>query len=136
MNWIALVCLCLLAVFAFIQWATSGSGVIWIDGFFICLFLIVACVFTGIAPFHWLGITDAQFPFMTAKWWRSTFIIVLSCFFFPRFSEGYWDAWQNILVGIVSLVTLVLGIFLFVLDCISCCSDKTPAGNDRNTKIA
>lgn len=118
-DWIILVALIVLAIAAFICWAMWGS--LWIDGFFRCVFIVVSCIFTGCAPFGWIGIVGSLFAYMNAPFWRSCFVIVLSCWYFPHFNDGYWDDWYVAFVSIAAIVCFVCGVIELVLDCINAC---------------
>lgn len=119
LNWIVLVALCVLALFVFINWICRGS--LWLDGFFIAAYMIIACIFTGCAPFGWIGIVKELFAYMDTKIWRPCFVIILSCFFFPRFEDGAWSTWYWAIVYVASLVNLVCGVIELVLDLCECC---------------
>ena len=110
-------------------------GSLWIDGFFRCVFMVIACVFTGCAPFGWIGIINQLFAYMNAPFWRSCFVIVLSCWYFPHFEDYYWHEWYIVFASIAAIVSFVCGVIELVLDCISACcgGNCESSGGSSNT---
>ncbi|CAL5975518.1 Hypothetical_protein [Hexamita inflata] len=123
MNIIILICTLTLAFIALINWFVFGS--FWIDSFFRMLFLVIACVFTGFAPYPWLPFIQSNFQFLYKPFWKSGFMIILACFFFPCFKNGCWSGWSVIFQNIAALVLFVIGLIELILELVDCRQGNT-----------
>ncbi|CAL6063398.1 Hypothetical_protein [Hexamita inflata] len=120
LNIIILICSFVLALIALINWFVFGS--FWIDSFFRMLFLVIACVFLGCAPFYWLPFTQVNFLFLYKPIWKSGFMIILACFFFPCFRDGCWNGWSVIFQNVAALVLFVIGVVEFIIEVVDKCN--------------
>ncbi|CAL6076136.1 Hypothetical_protein [Hexamita inflata] len=131
-NYVSLVCHLVLAFIAFINWFVVGG--MWIDSFFRMIFLVTACVFTGCAPFGWIKFIKTHFPFLLMPLWRSGFIVLLACFFFPCFYNGCWYGWSRVFQNIAALVLFVLGLIQFILEIVDWNKKRTISQPKTNTQ--
>lgn len=86
-NFVLFVDMIILAIFRFVVdlWYSASFNAV-----MICVYWLLSCVFVAIAPFKWLGITETLFKFMTTKYWRPCFIIIVSV------SMVYWNNFDNL----------------------------------------
>ncbi|CAL6063348.1 Hypothetical_protein [Hexamita inflata] len=133
-NYIVLIVSLVLALIAFIHWCVHGSFSV--DSFFRMLFLVIACIFQGCAPFNWIPTIQENFKFMLQPIWGSSFMIVLACFFFPCFHDYCWDEWSWVIQNIASLTMLVIGIILLVLDIIGVCTRGGSSGSQSKSSTS
>ena len=121
LNWIVLICMCIMALLCFVWWCVGGGW--WISSFCYTATFVILSVFLGLAPFQWVGCINSSFSFMTEKYWRPSFIILLSGFYFPHFNDSWYRGnVLGFLAGLSALICLVLGIVLLIIDLMSCCS--------------
>ncbi|CAL6058141.1 Hypothetical_protein [Hexamita inflata] len=124
MNTIIMICVKTLALSAIINWFVYGS--LWIDSFFRMLFLVICCILLGIAPFPWApAFVETHFNFLLRPIWKSGFMILLACFFFPCFSTGCWKGWSLVFQNVCALTVFGLGLVEFVLEIIDCKNGRT-----------
>ncbi|CAL5990713.1 Hypothetical_protein [Hexamita inflata] len=120
LHWTVFAFSLLLALSCIIFWFASKTY--WIDGFFRMLFIVVACVFIACSPFNWMKFLTEKFAFLSTRFWRSGFIILISLFPFPCFNKYCWVgtlSFQNaasLCLFIVGFVQLGLEVFDFQKD--------------------
>lgn len=85
-NFIIFIALIVLIIFNFI---TACINTVTANGVILCIYWLVCCLFAGIAPFRWIGITESLFKFMTTKIWRPLFLIFISI------NIVYWNINEN-----------------------------------------
>ncbi|CAL5975510.1 Hypothetical_protein [Hexamita inflata] len=114
MNFIIMICMKTLAVSAIIFWIVNKQ--FWIDSFFRMLFLVICCVLLGFAPFGWIPFIETHFNFLMRPIWKSGFMVLLACYFFPCFRDGCWTGWSLIFQNAAALTAAGLGLIEFVLE--------------------
>ncbi|CAL5975502.1 Hypothetical_protein [Hexamita inflata] len=119
---ISCVVLSSLSLGMFMNWC--AGPILQVGGFFQMLFVVVFAIMTAVSPFYIHTYFFLRFAFLNMELWRPSFIVFLGMFCFPCFQKACWQSWNNIILNIVSIATLVNGIVLFVYDTCKLCADK------------
>ncbi|CAL6076126.1 Hypothetical_protein [Hexamita inflata] len=118
MNWAILICLSTLVLSVIIYQFMVFN--FYIALIFRMIFVVISCVFLGCAPFNWMPFIARHFSFLMCPVWRSGFIILLGCQFFPGFQGVQWAYWYQIFRHITALVTIGLGLIEFAVEIVDC----------------
>ena len=128
-NFVLLACLLFLAVMKIID---SFFGAFNAASLILAIFMILACAFTGIAPYGWMSQIDTLFAFMKTEIWRPCFVIILGLLSwggrFTSFNEDVIRA----LADLAAYICIVLGIFELVIDIFAMCLNKTCLGKSTD----
>ena len=126
-DWITFGVLLCYAVFAFINLcvkasATASYGIpsSWVNDWIIMFYFMFACILTACAPFGWIPFIETYIKYLNVNVWRSSFIIILACFYFPNAG----NSWNNILCSLFSVLTLALGLLFLIVDLIVVCKNS------------
>ena len=76
--------------------------------------MFILAFFTALAPFEIRAFhfVEQQAPFVNRRFWRAGLIIAIGFFYFP----AYWSGWANIMRSLGSLMVMLCGVFLLVID--------------------
>ncbi|CAL5975526.1 Hypothetical_protein [Hexamita inflata] len=118
MNWAIMICLQTLALSVIVYQFMVFD--FYIALIFRIIFVVISCVFLGCAPFSWMPFLEHHFGFLICPIWRSGFIILVGCLFFPGFQSVQWAYWYQIFRHITALVTTGLGLIELVLEIVDC----------------
>ena len=130
-NFVLLACLLFLAVMRIIDSFFSGFNA---SSLIIALFMILACAFTGIAPYGWMSQIDTLFAFMKTEIWRPCFVIILGLLSWDGGFTSFNDNIVRALADLAGYLCIVLGIFELVIDILAICLNKTCLGKSTDGK--